>query len=183
MRLIGGKYRGRKIKPVHQASTRPTSDRTREMIFNVLLHNPAFGPDCLLKKDVLDVYAGTGAFGLEAFSRGAQRVCFIENHRQALSILKETIKSFDLPSSCILNQDAQTPGLPPHSFDLVFLDPPYHKNLSEATLSSLYKKGWFAEEAVLIVEVEKNEAFHPPSFCHLVIERVCGAAKILFLKL
>src|SRR5260221_10469350 len=107
MRIVGGKYRGKKLNvPTHEG-TRPTSDRARETIFNILLHNPSFGPKVLLDKTVLDVFAGTGALGLEAFSRGAKSVTFIENNRNALPILYANIKTFDLPLASVLEQDAQ----------------------------------------------------------------------------
>ncbi len=180
MRIVGGKYRGKKIASPLTEGTRPTSDRTREMIFNVLLHNPAFGPSVILEKTVLDVFAGTGALGLEALSRGAQSVLFIENNRQALAILRENIKAFDLPSSCILDREAPHLGSPPCPFDLVFLDPPYGQNLLLPSLTHLSSQGWLAPQAVVVMEVGKQEEAPLLPFLSFITERFSGNSKVIF---
>jgi 16S rRNA (guanine966-N2)-methyltransferase len=181
MRIVGGKFRGKKIiSPTHEG-TRPTSDRTREMIFNILLHNPAFGSKVLLDKRVLDVFAGTGALGLEAYSRGAESVTFIEKDRETLSILRINVKAFDLPHMYILEQDATALRQKPSSpFDLVFLDPPYHQDLVLPTLTQLMTHGWLSQNAVIVVEIAKNESPHLSPLLSLILERTSGAAKVLF---
>lgn len=182
MRIIGGHYRGKKLRGPPAGGTRPTADRTREMIFNVLLHNPAFGPKPLSDQSVLDIFAGTGALGLEAFSRGAQSVVFIENHRAVLPILYANVKALGLSHTCVLAQDAlkilTPPALP---FTLVFLDPPYHQDLSLPILARLSTHGWLAKEAIIIIETAKDESLLIPPFLSLVTERTSGAAKVLFL--
>jgi 16S rRNA (guanine966-N2)-methyltransferase len=180
MRIIGGKYKGKKIIPPTSIGTRPTSDRAREMIFNVLLHNPAFEGEGLFNKSVLDVFAGTGALGLEAFSRGASSVYFIENSAQALSNLQVNLKAFDLPSSVVLQKDAQNLGKAPFLFDLIFLDPPYGKQLLETTLSQLAIFNWMNFNAWVVIELGKNEHFQLPSFLTLVTERAVGSTKFFF---
>lgn len=183
MRIVGGQYRGKKILPSPHRGTRPTSDKTREMIFNVLLHNPTFGPGVLKDKCVLDLFAGTGALGLEALSRGAQSVFFVENNWETLPILRQNVRALRLPSACILEQDALTFQNPPvSSFDLVFLDPPYHKDLVLPALQNIFIQGWLSENAVIVVEIAKNECLDLPPFLSLVIERTSGAAKVLFCK-
>ncbi|MBI2706956.1 MAG: 16S rRNA (guanine(966)-N(2))-methyltransferase RsmD [Proteobacteria bacterium] len=182
MRIVGGKYRGKKIIPPLSEGTRPTSDRTREMIFNVLLHNPAFDPSGLLDKAVLDVFAGTGALGLEAFSRGAKSVTFIENNRTALPILRANIKAFELSASCVLEKDAQHLGVAPAPFDLVFLDPPYGQNLVLPTLTQLSSQGWLSPEAIVVIEIGKKEDFPLPSFLSFTTERLSGITKVVFSK-
>jgi len=182
MRIVGGKYRGKKIlAPVHEG-TRPTADRTREMIFNILLHNPAFGPGILRDKAVLDVFAGTGALGLEAFSRGAKSVTFMENDRETLVVLYANVKIFELPRSSVLEQDVRHLRKPPaiEPFDLVFLDPPYRQELVLSTLTQLFDQGWLAKDAVVVIEMAKNESLEWPSYLSLVMERTSGAAKVLF---
>lgn len=181
MRIVGGKFRGKKLlAPSHQG-TRPTSDRTRETIFNILLHNPTLGPQVLINKVVLDVFAGTGALGLEALSRGAKSVTFVENEKEALMLLYENIKSFDLPSSSVLAQDGRhLRGPLDLSFDLVFIDPPYRKGLILPTLLSLSTQAWLSEGAVVVMEMAKNDSFILPSFLSLVVERSSGATTILF---
>jgi len=183
MRIVGGKYRGKKIIAPSHHGTRPTSDRTRETIFNILLHNPAFAQGVLIDKAVLDVFAGTGALGFEALSRGAKSITFIENDRAALTILYDNVKAFGLPRTCVLEQDAtHLRSGPVTPCDLIFLDPPYHQGLLSPTLSNLYAQGWIAEAAVVVIEIEKNEAFILPSFLSLLTERISGAARVLFCK-
>lgn len=181
MRIVGGKYRGKKISTPTHEGTRPTSDRTRETIFNILLHNPLYGPGVLLDKTVLDVFAGTGALGLEAYSRGAKSVTFIENNRGTLPILYANIKTFDLPLACVLEQDVQrlsvNPGTP---FDLIFMDPPYHQAMILPTLTQLQSRGWIGKDAVILIELAKDETLQLPPFLSLVLERISGAAKLLF---
>lgn len=180
MRIISGKFRGKKLAtPIHPG-TRPTSDRLRETIFNILLHNPAFGVRVLLNKNVLDVFAGTGALGLEAFSRGARSVIFVENEREALSLLCENVKTFNLAPSSIIGQDARDLRAVEGPFDLIFLDPPYHKELIVPTLLHFSTQGFFSKEAVVVIEMAKDESIVLPSFLNLVIERTSGAAKVLF---
>lgn len=181
MRIVGGKYRGKKLNAPTHEGTRPTSDRTRETIFNILLHNPLFGSKVLLDRTVLDVFAGTGALGLEALSRGAKSVTFIENNRDALPILYANIKAFDLPRAWVLEQDMQrlsvNPGTP---FELIFMDPPYHQNMILPALTHLESKGWIGKDAVILIELAKDETLQLPPFLSFVMERISGAAKILF---
>jgi len=181
MRIVSGKFRGKKIiSPTHEG-TRPTSDRAREMIFNILLHNPAFGSKVLIDKRVLDVFAGTGALGLEAYSRGAKSVTFIEKDRETLFILRANVKAFDLPHMCILEQDATDLRQKPSSFfDLVFLDPPYHQDFVLPTLTQLINHGWLSQDVVIVIEMAKNESPHLPPFLSLILERISGATKVLF---
>ncbi len=181
MRIIGGKYRGKKIVPPSHKSTRPTSDRTRETMFNILLHNPAFGSKVLKDKAVLDVFAGTGALGLEAFSRGAKSVVFIENDKDTLAILYTNTDAFGLSSSSILEQDAtQLRMALSVPFNLIFLDPPYGKNLILPVLTHLYTQGWLSQDTVVVIEMAKNESLILPSYLELVTERISGSAKVLF---
>lgn len=181
MRIVGGKYKGKKISAPSHGGTRPTSDRTRETIFNILLHNPLFGSQNLQDKAVLDVFAGTGALGLEAFSRGTKSVTFIENHRDALPTLYANVRAFNLPSFCVVEQDAkalkknlQAP------FNLIFIDPPYYQDLLLPTLIELQSKGWIAKDALLLLEMAKDESLDIPPFLSLIMERISGPAKLLF---
>lgn len=168
------------MAPAHEG-TRPTSDRTRETIFNILLHNSLLGPPALHDKAVLDVFAGTGALGLEALSRGAKSVIFIENNREALPLLKANIKAFDLSPLYVVDQDARLVKSNHYApFDLIFMDPPYHQDLVLPSLEQLVSKGWIAKNAVILIEVAKEETLLFPPFLHLVLERISGAAKLLF---
>lgn len=180
MRIISGKYKGKKILSPLSQETRPTSDRAREMIFDILLHNPTFGPTALIDKDVLDVFAGTGALGLEALSRGARSSTFIENSRTALPILYTNLKAFGLTPSYVLRQDALSLDKAPSPFNIVFLDPPYAAGLVLPTLNQLFLKEWLVHNAIVVIEMSKNETLKCPSFLSLELERSAGAAKVMF---
>lgn len=180
MRIVGGKFRGKKISSPSSEKTRPTADRTRETLFNILLHNPHLGPNVFIEKHVLDVFAGTGALGLEAYSRGAKSVSFIENHRYALKSLRENVISFDLTPSCIIAGDPRKVGQAKKPFDILFFDPPYHKDLVAPSLLNLNNKGWISPEAILVIEIAKDEVLELPESYKLLIERISGAAKLLF---
>ena len=183
MRIVGGRFRGKKLAAASHQGTRPTSDRARETLFNILLHNPAFGSSVLLGKRVLDVFAGTGALGLEALSRGAETVSFIENDPAALKVLRGNLKVFDLPALQIFEEDAiHLSRVPMVPFDLIFLDPPYHQNLLLPSLENLYHKGWFREEAIVVMEAATGENIVIPSFLTLILERTSGAAKLVFCR-
>ena len=154
MRIIGGTARGLHLTPVGvgdpKAHLRPTSDRVREAIFNLLINggygNPVAGAQ------VLDVFAGTGALGLEALSRGAARAVFLENGAVGLALLKKNIALMRAEDRCeVMRRDATKPVLPPAMrFDLVFLDPPYGKGLGEVALAAL--ASWLAPEALIVWE-------------------------------
>ena len=182
MRIIAGLYRGKKIATPTSMNTRPTSDRARETIFNILSHNPAFGAQVLVDQAVLDVFAGTGALGLEALSRGARSIQFIENNRATLPTLYANVKAFDLPLSSVLEQDVHDLSRAVTPFGLIFLDPPYHKNLLLPALDRLSSQGWFSKSSILVIEIAKDEKLLLPKNLSIVTERACGAAKILFCK-
>ncbi|MES2915081.1 MAG: 16S rRNA (guanine(966)-N(2))-methyltransferase RsmD [Pseudomonadota bacterium] len=155
MRIIGGARRGLKLADVGEgdaaAHLRPTSDRVREAIFNLLINahgNPVTGAR------VLDLFAGTGALGLEALSRGAAEVTFVDDGTKALTLMKSNIAKMRMEvQSRILRQNVTRLGVNAGAmFTLVFLDPPYGKGLGEAALTSAQKGGWLAPEAMVVWE-------------------------------
>lgn len=174
MRIIGGRMRGLRLTPVGKgdasAHLRPTSDRVRESLFN-LLQGGRFG-DPVMDARVLDLFAGTGALGLEALSRGAAHVSFVENGRAAGKLLHANIaKAKAEDETRVLKKDAT--GLGPCDADpytLVFLDPPYGKAMGEAGLTSAKAGGWFAAEALIVWE-ENTEAKPPEGFQRLDARR------------
>lgn len=153
MRIIAGKYRGTRLaalgKGDESARLRPTPDRVRESLFSMLTHRSV-----LHGAVVLDVFAGTGALGLEALSRGAQSVVFIENGRTGQRLIQENIDKLQASGETqILRADATRLGAWPHApFDLVFLDPPYGKSLGEKAIERLRDGNWLARNALLVVE-------------------------------
>ncbi len=156
MRIIGGTSRGLHLAPVGTgdvaAHLRPTSDRVREAIFNLLINggygNPVTGAR------VLDVFAGTGALGLEALSRGAAHAAFLETGAAALALIKRNIALMRaVDRTTILKRDASSPGAVAGApYSLVFLDPPYGKSLGEAALTAVAASGWLAPDALIVWE-------------------------------
>ena len=182
MRIIGGAHRGRALASVGKgdvaAHLRPTSDRVREALFNVLAGG--YG-DPVTGARVLDIFAGTGALGIEALSRGAERATFIENGRKALSLLRENITRCGAGQAArILAIDARKPGTNAQAaHDLVFLDPPYGKGLGEAALAAALKGGWIAPDALVVWE--ESAAITPPEGLRVIEERRYGDTVIRFL--
>ena len=156
MRIIGGKRRGLKLAEVGagdaEAHLRPTSDRVREAIFNLLMNGPYGNP--VEGARVLDLFAGTGALGLEALSRGAARVAFVDDGAAARALLRQNIEKMQaMGATDVWRRDATRMG--PNrgpGYDLVFLDPPYGKGLGEQALASLLAGGWLAPAALIVWE-------------------------------
>ena len=157
---------------------RPTADRARESVFNILNSQIDNWGDVKL----LDVFCGTGAFGLEALSRGASDVCLIDID---VTTAEKNAKLFEAEKSRIKIVRADICKLPSahKKFNLVFLDAPYNKGLSEIALQNLIAKGWIDDEAIVVVEVEKNEEVAIGQSLELFDTRVYGLAKFLFFRL
>lgn len=184
MRIVGGKYKGREIVAPQGRDTRPTSDRARESIFNVLAH--ADWSPGVEERRVLDLFAGSGALGLEAMSRGAAFALFVETEVAARGAIRDNIEALGLfGTTRIHRRDATDLGVKPaglsEPFDLVFLDPPYGKHLGERALACLTEGAWITPDAVIMLEVGADETPETPAF-ETLDERSYGAAKVLFLK-
>lgn len=155
MRIIAGKYRGTALAPVGTgdgaAHLRPTSDRVREAIFNLIAHGD-YPP--IAGARVLDLFAGTGALGFEALSRGAASVCFIDDGVKAGALIRANAEKLRVTDGiALLRQDATRLGVcGPAAFDLIFLDPPYGKNLGEKALAAALAGGWLAKGAIVVRE-------------------------------
>ena len=156
MRIISGTRRGKKLFAPKNDRIRPTSDRAREALFNIL---ESMLPAPLSEYDFLDVFAGTGAIGLEAASRGARSVTFIDID---LELVKKNAAACRLPKLSYIQKDVRR--LPPaaRQFNLVFMDAPYNMELSVLTLSKLFEKGWLTDDAIIIVETAKMELLEMP---------------------
>ena len=184
MRIVAGEQRGRPIRTPPGDATRPTSDRTRQAVFNILEHAPwSAGLEGLR---ILDVFAGSGAMGLEALSRGAAQCLFIDKGEPALGVVRANVAAFGLgPRARLLRHDATRLGRRLDTeapFDIALLDPPYGKGLGELALGALRGGGWLAEDALAVLERGAGEAdLQIPGFEQLD-ERRYGAAKVLFLK-
>jgi 16S rRNA (guanine966-N2)-methyltransferase len=178
MRIISGKFRGKRLLRPDEKTTRPTTDRVREALFNILTTTEEF---TFHDAVVLDAFAGSGALGLEALSRGASHVTFFEKDRQVFSVLLENCKACKLPSTSYtaLLQDAITPSRSKTAMDLVLLDPPYSQNLEYATIESLAKQGWINEKTLIVLERLSNSPSLPNTYT-LITERTYGSCKIAF---
>ena len=158
LRIIGGQWRGRKLSFPDAPGLRPTPDRIRETLFNWLQAN-IHGASCL------DLFAGSGALGLEALSRGAARVVFVDTQKKAIRQLQDNLSllKVDAAKAEVYQLDAldyiQNQTHLDNPFDIIFLDPPYRKQLLEKTLEQLQKKGLIKEDSLIYLEHESEEAF------------------------
>jgi 16S rRNA (guanine966-N2)-methyltransferase len=151
------------LKGPASAAIRPTADRLREAIFNVLVHAYA---DPVTDARVLDLFAGTGALGLEALSRGAGFVLFVEEAAEARALIRENVEALGLTGATrIFRRDASKLGdaKPIEPFALVFCDPPYGQGLAERALASARAGGWLAPGALIVVEEASEPGFAPPA--------------------
>ena len=163
MRVVGGRLRGRNLASPTSRDIRPTADRLRESVFNILMH--AY-EDPIEGARVLDLFAGTGALGLEALSRGAAFALFIDDAAEARALLRENVVALGLGGvTRIFRRDARNLGMahPVEPFSLAFLDPPYGRGLAEAALASARAGGWLTPEALIVVEEAASAGFAPPA--------------------
>ena len=181
MRIVAGNHRGRVIVAPKGHSTRPTADRTRQALFNVLEH-AAWSPG-LAGVRVIDLFAGSGAFGLEAVSRGAAFALFVDTDPAALTAMAENIAGLRVEAFCEVRRgDAARPGASAAPFDLAFVDPPYDKGLVEPCLRNLASGDWLADGAIAIVEQGAHEAAPVSVDFETLDNRTWGAARVWFLK-
>jgi len=185
MRIVAGRNRGRSLRTPDDLAVRPTADRTREALFNILTSGKLAdeGQQRLPGARVLDAFAGTGALGLEALSRGAAHAVFMENYAPAIEICRANFKTLgEDERSELLACDVLHPRPAPAPCDLVFLDPPYNQGFAEKAVASLLKAGWVAPGALVCVELMKNEPFDIPEGFAELDSRTYGKAKLVFLK-
>ncbi len=178
MRIISGKFRGKKLFTLPGLLTRPTSDRAKESIFNILQKYVKL-QDCI----VCDVFAGSGALGIEALSRGAKKCIFVEKNNDAKRIIKNNINAIAMSENAQIIGDYE--GLSKYkreAFDLFFIDPPYNNGLVEKTLNLLLNSELLKETTTIVVECENSENIVIPSELEVAETRIYGKAKILFLR-
>ena len=162
MRIVGGRLRGRALAAPKSQGIRPTADRLRESLFNILMHAYA---DPISGARVLDLFAGTGALGLEAISRGAAFALFVDDGAEARALLRQNVEALSLAAVArIFRRDATKlgPAHPVEPFSLAFLDPPYGKGLAEKALTSARDGGWLTDDALIVVEEAADAGFKAP---------------------
>lgn len=182
MRIVGGEFRGRVLATPKSNAIRPTIDRTRESLFNILSHAH---PDVLDGTRILDLFAGTGAVGMEALSRGCRSALFVENSVEGRSLLWENIEALGLHGRArILRRDATSLGghgnVEP--FHLVFADPPYGKGLGEKALASAHEGGWIVPGALAILEERADIAPALDPCFRYIEDRTFGDTRIHFFE-
>lgn len=186
MRIVGGTHRGRPIAAPPDRTTRPTTDRVRESLFNMLLHSPRLmhedGKSRLQGGIVLDPFAGSGALSFEALSRGAQHACLFEIDPAARRCIQRNAETLGLADRITLRSgDALHPGPAPAPADLVLMDPPYRSGIGAPVLTALAQNGWLKPDALVIVETDAKGSFAMPPGFVLLEERRQGPARLTFL--
>ena len=185
MRIIGGKHKGRILKAPTGHNIRPTTDRARESIFNILTHSINWVG--FNEIAVLDVFSGTGALGLEAMSRGVSFGVFVDNNANALKYVKANAAALGESRNILpLRLDATRLFEPPRAsrapFVLTFLDPPYGTKLSDHALTALCHNNWIAIGGLIVVEINKDDKLTLPQNLSLIDERIYGVTQVKFLK-
>jgi 16S rRNA (guanine966-N2)-methyltransferase len=185
MRIVAGSLKGRAISAPDGQNTRPTSDRARQAIFNVLEH--AAWAEPLDGARVIDLYAGSGALGYESISRGAAFCLFVEIDDDARGAIRENADAWGLMGRTRVHRRSATdlgvrPGSAGEAFDIAFLDPPYRKGLGEQTLARLLEGNWLKPGATVVFERGSDEPeIETPGYERLDA-RDYGAARVLFLR-
>jgi len=183
MRVVGGQLKGRPLAKPLSDGLRPTSDRVREALFNILEH----GIDDFELTDahVLDLFAGTGALGIEALSRGAASCVFVEQSPQSRAVIQENLTTLGLGGKTrVFRRDAANlgPSLKQLRFSLVFLDPPYGQGLAERALVSAIAGNWFADGAIVVIEEELSAEIALPDGLEQLDQRIYGTTQLIFAR-
>lgn len=182
MRIVAGKHRGLALTVPADNQIRPTSDRTREAIFNILKHGAASVE--LEGARVLDLFAGTGALGLEALSRGARYCVFVEEGAAARGLIRNNVETMGAQGATKIwrrNATDLGPCTPMAPFDLVFADPPYGKGLGEKALASALAGGWLSPDAVIVLEEASDAVIEAPAGLEVLDQRRYGDSQVIFL--
>ena len=178
-RIIAGRYRGRRLSVPKGRDVRPTTDRMRERLFSILSHHKY--PD-MEGARVADLFAGTGALGLEALSRGADHVCFVEMARPSLQIIRENVRSLEVEADIhILPASATKLPATDAPFDFIFMDPPYRKDLVLPALDALASNGWLKAGSVIVCELASDEETEFPDTFEMLDDRTPGQQRIVIL--
>lgn len=180
MRIIGGKYKGRRLQSPLSSHIRPTSDRLRESLFNMIMHGPY--PD-INGARVLDMFAGTGAFGLEALSRGAAHVTFLDKDPCSIKIIRQNVSMLNVAELTTIEcSDATRSPTNTGCYEIIFLDPPYDKNLIAPALEVLQLHSLINEDSLVIVECSNNEDIVLNGFLEIFSEKIFKINRVYFLK-
>jgi 16S rRNA (guanine966-N2)-methyltransferase len=187
MRIVAGDLRGRRLDAPPGRETRPTTDRVRESLFNLLAHAPwartATGALSLEQAIVLDAFAGSGALGFEALSRGARKCWFWDRSAASVACIRENAERLGITDRIIAQRlDATTPPAAPQPADLIFLDPPYEQGFVPRVLTALSAKGWLEPHTLVVVETKRREVLAPDETWQVLEQRGIGDTGLTFLR-
>ena len=185
IRMTGGRLRSRPLFAPQDARVRPTSDKVRQAIFNLLEHHPELGDFSLQSARVLDLFAGTGGLGLEALSRCAAYCLFVDNSAESRALIRRNIEALDLAGATkIWRRNATALGRLDTlaAFDLAFLDPPYGQSLIDPALTAMHDGGWLGRGAIVIAESDENDSIRPADAYLPIDRRAYGGTTITLLR-
>lgn len=186
MRIISGKFKGRKLKHPLDKNTRPLKDSTKESIFNLIIHSKSTNLE-FEKKYILDLFSGSGSFGLECLSRNAKHVTFVENYKPAINILKKNIdnlkleNNYDLIEKDIFDRKIYKNNC--NKYDLIFLDPPYKEEKIQYLFSLIIDFEILKKDGLIIIHRNKKSNDFVPKEFKIIDVRLYGVSKITFFKL
>ena len=185
MRITAGKFRGRTLAAPKDMSVRPTSDKVRQAVFNILEHRDFGFPFDIEGARVVDLFAGTGAMGIEALSRGSRYCLFVDDSAASRALIRENVEALGLTGATkIWRRDAAALGaldtLSP--FDLAFLDPPYRKNLIAPALAGLRDGGWLNSPTLVVAEMAEGEIIPSTEGYEILDDRLYGDTRVVILK-
>lgn len=180
MRIIAGQLRGKKLLSPKGDVTRPTADRARETLFNILDSMFKKNGSCWSDLIFCDVFAGSGSVGAEALSRGVKKCIFFEKDHYVINVLRKNIS--EIKRGILVQSDALKPPKAQESVDVVFMDPPYSKNLWQPALTAFYKQGYIHLKTLVIIEIDRDETINIPNGWCLIQKRCSGRNCFLFFK-
>lgn len=183
LRIISGQFRGVKLASPPNAVTRPTMDRVREAVFNILIHRQ-WGHDAQLLHNayVLDAFAGSGALGLESLSHGAKQAYFFDNDQSALKTVRQNIAALGVQESCkTFNTSAFKPPQAPQPMSLIFLDPPFGNGMVGRAIKALSINGWINDDTVIVAEMEANTPLQLSEDWQIMYHKKYGNIQISFI--
>ncbi len=185
MRIISGKFKGKKILAPKDKNTRPLKDLTKESIFNILKHSNKLSFD-LDNKNILDLFSGVGSFGLEALSRNANYVTFIENYTEVIKILKKNIDSLNLNNKCKIIEKNVFSELDFNEFDqefnLIFLDPPFKEEKVNALIQKIFYSNVLNPDGLIVIHRNSKESHFFPTQLNIIEKKTYGISQIFFCK-
>lgn len=183
IRIIAGKHKNRLIPTIKKSEYRPSTSKFRMAVFSILFSGEFKTTEQLSSIKALDLFCGSGSLGFEALSRGIGSVTFIDTNVKALQAARGFASLIgELDNTSFLNMNALNLPKAQYNYDLIFIDPPYHKSLVPKAIESLINSNWLAQKSILVIELAKTDNFSLPSNIELITKRIYGNNKLLLLK-